>query len=295
MTQPRFARLARILPVCGLALLSGCSSFPLFDTRGPIGEREITIIVIAFCVMMIVVLPVFVMTFLFAWRYRASNLKAIYAPHWGRSFKIDLMMWLVPAVIVAALGGLEWQATHTLNPYRPLTSTADPVEIDAVALNWKWLFIYPAEHVATVNQLVFPARVPVSFRLTSATVMTSFFIPNLGSQIYAMPGMRTKLNLLANRPGIYTGRNYQYSGNGFSWMQFEVRVASRRQFRVWLAAVRRSPHTLDAAALRQLERPSINAPVAYYSSIPPHLFAYFIALFHGRPTLPSTLVRNGER
>jgi cytochrome o ubiquinol oxidase subunit 2 len=248
----------------------------LFNPAGPIGADERTVILTAIGLMLIVVVPVIVMTFVFARRYRASNPRATYAPKWARSRKIEAVVWLVPAVIVSALGVLTWKTTHAVSPYRPLASDQRPIDVDAIAMNWKWLFIYPGQHIATVNQLVIPTNVPVSFRLTSQTVMASFFIPRLGSQIYAMPGMRTKLHLVADRPGTFIGRNYQFSGRGYSWMRFKTIATSRKNFDRWVRAVRQSGRRLDPTTLKKLERPSVANPVTYYASVSPHLFARII-------------------
>lgn len=249
---------------------------PLLAPSGPVGAAEKTVFLSAFALMLIVVIPVFAMLFYFAWRYRASNKRATYAPRWAYSGRIELVVWLVPALIVATLGYLTWTTTHALSPYRPLASAARPIRVDAVALNWKWLFIYPDQHIATVNALVVPTHVPVSFRLTSNTVMTSFFIPRLGSQIYAMPGMRTKLHLMADVPGTYAGRNFQFSGRGYSAMQFTVRAVSKQAFDQWVAKVKSGKTRLDTAALTRLERPSVANAAAYYAAIEPHLFDYVI-------------------
>ena len=245
-------------------------------SAGPIASEEKTVILIALGLMLIPVVPVIVMTFWFSWRYRASNKKATYAPKWAHSGKIEFVVWLVPALIVTGLGILDWQSSHALSPYRPIASTQKPLHIDVVAMDWKWLFIYPDQHIATVNRLVIPTNVPVSFRLTSNSVMTSFFIPRLGTQIYAMPGMRTKLHLMADKAGTYMGRNFQLSGIGYSWMQFKTIATSQAKFADWVNKVKQSPQRLDVATLTALQKPSIANPVTYYASAPPQLFDLFI-------------------
>lgn len=256
--------------------------FSLLASAGPIGADEKTLILTTIGLMLIVVIPVIAMTFMFARRYRASNTHATYAPKWASSRKIEAVVWLVPIAIVAVLGVLAWQKTHMLNPYRPLVaartpaSTQRPIDVDVIALDWKWLFIYPDQHIATVNQLVIPTGVPVSFRLTSDDVLSSFFIPQLGSQIYAMPGMQTKLHLEADRPGTFMGRDYQFSGPGYSWMQFKTVATSKKDFDRWVNEVKGSGGRLDPATLKELERPSIANPIAHYASVSPHLFAGII-------------------
>ena len=273
----KFRSIAKLAPLFGAVLLGGCSrNMVLLNPDGPVGTAEKNVILIALALMLIVVVPVIAMTFFFAWRYRASNKKATYAPKWAHSYKVEAVVWLVPAVIVAALGTLAWQATHDLSPYEPLASAQKPVRIEAIALDWKWLFIYPDQHIATVNQIVFPANRPVSFRLTSDAVMTAFFIPKLGSMIYAMPGMQTKLNLEADKAGTYIGRNFQLSGKGYSWMKFQAVATSPENFAAWIKQVKAAPQKLDATTLAALEKPSIANPVAHYASVPSGVFDQII-------------------
>jgi cytochrome o ubiquinol oxidase subunit II len=269
--------LVRLLPLSAVLLLSGCQ-WVVLDPKGPIGLQERSIIITATVLMLLVVVPVIALILLFAWRYRASNDKADYRPDWSHSNRIEAVVWLIPCLIIAALGVITWRSSHTLDPYRPLDSKVEPIRIDAVALDWKWLFIYPDQKVATVNQVAFPANVPVEFHITSATVMNAFFIPQLGSQIYAMAGMQTQLHLLANEPGTYQGLSSNYSGDGFSGMTFKaIALPSRQGFEAWLAQVKASQQTLGATAYEQLARPSENNPVAYYSQVQPNLFADIVA------------------
>jgi cytochrome o ubiquinol oxidase subunit 2 len=258
--------------LCLAVLLSGCSSIPLLDPKGPVGTSELHDIVVAFALMLIVVIPVIFMALWFPRKYRASNTNAEYDPKWSHSVKIDLVTWLIPAAIVLALGTLTWKETHRLDPFKPIDPSVRPINIEAVSLDWKWLFIYPDQNIATVNRLVLPANVPVSFRITSDTVMTSFFIPQLGSQIYAMAGMQTRLHLLADTPGVYFGQNQQYSGRGYSEMNFKVSVASLNQFNAWVQKVKQSPDRLDLARFREISKPGIDFPVASYSWVEQGLF-----------------------
>lgn len=267
-------RIPRTL-VCGIALsLGGCAlrHAPVLDPKGPIALAERDLLLTALAVMLIVVIPVFVMTFLFAARYRASNAKARYEPEWSSSSGIEAIVWLVPALIVIALGALLWNGTHRLDPYRGLASDEAPLEIQVVAQDWKWLFIYPDQNIATVNELAFPSGVPVSLRITSDTVMNAFYVPALSGQIYAMAGMQTRLNFLADEPGRFAGRNTQYSGDGFADQHFAAIALSREGFEAWAARVARSPDRLDAAAYEALAAPSIAHPVTYYSAPEPGLF-----------------------
>jgi cytochrome o ubiquinol oxidase subunit 2 len=244
----------------------------LLDPKGPVGDAERFVIAAAFVLMLIVVLPVFVMLFWFSRRYRASNTKAVYTPKWSYSGKIDLVIWLVPVAIVTVLGMLAWSQTHRLDPYRPIQPGVEPVSIEVVSMDWKWLFIYPDHDIATVNRLVFPVGVPLSFRLTSETVLTSFFIPQLGSQIYAMPGRQTRLHLIADEPGTYAGHNQQFSGRGYADMHFKAIAVSREQFEAWVQKTRQSPDKLDLAQYEVLAKPSVGNPVTSFSSVKPALF-----------------------
>ena len=277
MDRPARRRIARILPLAAVLLLSGCR-WAVLDPKGPIGLEERSIILTATVLMLIVVVPVIALILIFAWRYRASNEKAEYRPNWAHSGRIEAVVWLIPCVIVAALGVITWRSSHSLDPYRPLASKVKPIRIDAVALDWKWLFIYPDQKVATVNEVAFPANVPVEFHITSATVMNAFFIPQLGSQIYAMAGMQTQLHLLASEPGTYQGLSSNYSGEGFSGMTFKaIAEPSRQGFAAWLAKVGASRERLGATAYERLARPSESNPVAYYSQVRPDLFADIVA------------------
>ena len=282
----------KLLGYCSLIpllFLGGCSvsGFPLLDPQGPIGHSEFNLIVTAFLIMLIPVLPVIGMTFWFAWRYRATRRETAPTPGWPEH-KIELVVWAVPTVIVIALGVLTWVTTHRLDPYKSIASPAKPIQIEAIALNWKWLFIYPDEHIATVNQLVIPVNVPVNFRLTSDTVMASLFIPRLGSQVYAMAGMQTRLHLLASQPGSYRGMNSQFSGAGFPGMHFRVIASSQGDYQAWLKQVRQTGSALNLARFKQLAQPSAHSPVSYFASVqPPDLFDQVMRTF--KPMQPGAM------
>jgi len=263
--------------VClGAFLLGGCDRMILLDPKGPIGETERFVILTAFGLMLLVIVPVIIMALWFPWKYRETNTEAVYAPKWSHSKTIEWIVWTIPAVIVTVLSILIWQTTHRLDPYKPIETGVAPMRIEAISLDWKWLFIYPDLGVASVNELVFPARVPLSFRITSASVMTSFFIPQLGSQIYAMGGMQTRLHLLADEPGTYAGQNQQYSGLGYTEMSFEAIATSAEDFSAWAAKVKQSPDILDLSRMDDLEKPSVADPVRYFSSVAPGLFDHIL-------------------
>jgi len=273
MKRKIYSGLTGLLSLGAMTCLGGCSTILLFDPKGPIGESERFLIIAAIALMAIVVIPVFIMAFWFPLKYRASNTEANYQPKWSYSGKIDLVMWAVPFAIVTVLAILAWTRTHELDPYKPIHAAEKPINIEAVSLDWKWLFIYPDQNIATVNQITFPVNVPVSFKLTSDTVMTSFFIPQLGSQMYAMGGMQTRLHLLADKPGTYAGQNNQISGVGYVNMHFKAQAVSREEFQAWVQKVRQSPDKLDLDRYEQLTKPSDGYyPVTHFSAVKPDLF-----------------------
>jgi cytochrome o ubiquinol oxidase subunit 2 len=260
-------------------LLGGCSNLLVLEPKGPIGDAERVLILQSIGLMLIVAVPVIAMSIIIPWRYRATNTKATYAPGWTHSNRVEAVVWLVPTLIVAALGFLVWTSTHRLDPYKPIVSDVPPLEVEAVSLNWKWLFIYPRLGIATLNQLVFPTNTPLSLRITSDSVMTAFFVPQLGSQIYAMAGMETKLNLEADETGKYLGENTQYSGSGYSYMNFDAMATSREDFDRWVEKVKRSPEVLNKGRLAEIEKPSARMPVEHFSSVTPKLFEAIIAKY----------------
>jgi cytochrome o ubiquinol oxidase subunit 2 len=243
----------------------------VLDPQGPIGAAERLILVNATVVMLAVIVPVIVLTLGFAWWFRAGNARARYLPDWEYSGPVELVVWSIPALVVVFLGGMAWISTHDLDPPRPLASAEKPIDIQVVSLDWKWLFIYPAEGVASVNRLAVPAGRPLQFSITSASVMNSFFVPQLGSQIYAMAGMTTRLVLQADRPGTYTGRSVQYSGSGFSDMRFDVVALEPAAFDDWLRKTRETGGILDSSSYGALARPGTAQP-STWGAVAPGLF-----------------------
>lgn len=266
------------IPIAGF-FLSGCSPLPLLAPKGPIGEAERFVILASFSLMLIVVIPVFIMIVWFPWKYRATNPNAAYRPKWSYSKKIDLTIWLVPVAVTTILGVLSWVSAHRLDPYKPIAPEVKPIAIQAVALDWKWLFVYPDYGVASVNRLVFPAGAPLRFAITSDSVMASFFIPPLGSQIYAMAGRRTRLNLMADQPGTYHGHNQQFSGKGYADMHFQALATSSEQFSAWLREAGRSADKLDLKRYEELAEPSTAYPATLFSSVAPGLFDHILGKY----------------
>jgi cytochrome o ubiquinol oxidase subunit II len=280
----RGSAIRRWLVVCAAAtLLASCQSAGVLDPQGPIAAQERLLLINTTEIMLVVVVPVIVMTLGFAWWYRASNSRANHSPDWAYQGGIELVIWAIPALVVILLGGVEWISSHQLDPRAALASDKKPLDVDVVSLNWKWLFIYPDQGIAAVNELVIPAGTPVAFRLTSATVMDSFFVPQLGSQIYTMGGMTTHLHLLADMPGDYPGISAQFSGDGFSDMRFVVKAVPAGAFADWVAKVRGAGPALDDAAYARLAKPSHAVPPTTYRSVVPKLFESIVALTKGGP------------
>jgi cytochrome o ubiquinol oxidase subunit 2 len=216
-------------------------------------------------------------TIAFAWWFRRGNKKAVYRPDWEYSGAIEMVVWAIPALTIMLLGGIAWIGSHDLDPAKPLKSTVPPVKVEVVSLDWKWLFIYPDQGIATVNQLVVPAGTPVTFRLTSATVWNVFFVPQMGTMIYTMPRMTTRLNLEADRQGTFNGLSAHFSGDGFPGMQFQVHSLPPDQFVMWAQGARGSGQVLDAAGYTQLEKPSSYVKPMTYGAVAPGLFDAIVA------------------
>jgi cytochrome o ubiquinol oxidase subunit 2 len=276
------------------ALLTGCG-WAVLDPRGPVGHEDRTILIDSLAIMLAIVVPTIVATVAFAWWYRASNTRARYLPDWEFSGAIEIVVWSIPAMVIILLGGVAWIGSHELDPARPLdaapgAAAREPLEIQVVSLDWKWLFIYPREGVASVNEVVVPAGVPLRFSITSASVWNVFFVPRLGSMIYAMNGMRTTLNLRADEPGTFAGLSAHFSGDGFSDMHFALRSVSADAFEAWARDAKGSGRTLDAAAYGALARQGTVAP-STFGAVAPGLFDQ--VLRHEIPPGPGPAVERG--
>jgi cytochrome o ubiquinol oxidase subunit 2 len=243
----------------------------VLDPAGPVGAGERIILLDSVAIMLAIVIPVMACTLFVAWWFRASNRRAQYRPQWRYSGRLELLVWSIPALIVLFLGGIAWESSHALDPAKRLTSEAKPLEVQVVSLDWRWLFIYPQQHAASLNRLMIPAGTPIHFQLTSATVMNSFFVPRLGSQIYTMAGMATDLYLRADEPGEYAGISAQFSGDGFSDMRFTVSAVPPAQFQAWAAGLHDAP-PLDAAAYAALAAAHTTGGAATYGSVSEGLF-----------------------
>jgi cytochrome o ubiquinol oxidase subunit 2 len=260
------------IALAGLPVLTLTSCVGVLDPIGPVGAGDSQILIDALVVMLAIVIPTIGLAFWMAWRYRASNTKADYRPYWSYSGRIEAIVWSIPILTITFIGGLIWIGSYRLDPFKPLPSKTPPVEVEVVALDWKWLFIYPQQGIATVNQLVAPAGAPLHFQITSASVFNVFFIPRLGSMIYAMPGMVSQLYLQADRPAVLFGQSSHFSGDGFSDMRFQVESVTPADFAAWAARARNAGPTLDERAYAQLARQSQNVKPFTYRAIDPHLF-----------------------
>jgi cytochrome o ubiquinol oxidase subunit 2 len=251
--------------------LASCDEGVL-DPHGPVGNAERIILYNATAIMLAVIVPVIVLTLVFAWWFRAKNSRALYRPDWEYSGRIEMIIWCIPALVILFLGGIAWTGSHDLDPPVPLQEATAPLDIEVISLDWRWLFIYPREGIASLNRLVVPAGTPLRFRLTSTTVMNSFFVPQLGSQIYAMPNMVTRLNLEADQPGTFEGLSAQFSGDGFSDMRFDVVATETKAFTEWVEATKTQGGVLDARSFEELVKPAKADGVRTYARVTEGLF-----------------------
>ena len=266
----------------------------VFDPQGPIAGQERNLIILAVLLMLLIAVPMLILLYTFAWKYRAGNKKAKYDPeHVGNLWK-QLAWWAIPAALIAVIAVINWKSTHALDPYKPITSSNPPLTIQVVALEWKWLFFYPAQGIATVNYIQFPEQTPVHFELTADAPMSSFWIPQLGSQIYAMTAMQTQLDLEASSTGEYVGKDTEINGAGYAGMTFVARSTSQADFDAWVAAVKNSSNTLTMDEYNNtLLPPSTYVPEAFYSSVPPGLYDTILMKYMIPPGASSTPAASG--
>jgi len=259
-----------------LSVYIGTHNMGVFNPKGVIALAEMNLIVKTTLLMLIVVIPVFIMLGVFSWRYRAGNTKAKYTPDWHSNIVLEIIWWTIPIIIIVFIARMTWVSSHELDPFRPIVSNVPPITIQVVALDWKWLFIYPEQNIATVNFVQFPEDTPINFRITGDAPMNSFWIPQLAGQIYAMAGMDTALHVMADESGEYMGVSSNYSGYGFSGMKFTAKATSREEFDLWAETVRQSPDALSSEEYEKLAKKSRNNDVAYYSSAEDGLYGKII-------------------
>lgn len=245
--------------------LSGCN-WIILDPKGLVAVAEKNILILSVVLMLFVVIPVIVMAIAFAWHFREGNPNARYAPEWSHNTLLEVVWWTIPCIIIASLGFVTWVSSHNLDPFKPIETGESPIRIQVVALEWKWLFIYPDQHIASLNFVQFPVNKPVEFSITSTGPMNSFQIPQLAGQIYAMAGMESKLHLIANELGDYRGLSTNFSGEGFSDMKFTVHVSSEKEFDQWVQTVQKKSNSLTLKAYSELAKPSINKAPIYYKT-----------------------------
>ena len=279
-TALRPLRLAPLL--LGSLALSGCD-LVVMKPSGFVAQQQANLIITATLLMLLIIVPVIFLTLYFAWRYRASNAAADYQPDWDHSTRLELLIWGAPLLIIIVLGSITWVSTHKLDPYRPLDridakrevpADMKPLVVQVVALDWKWLFLYPEQGVASVNELAVPVDRPVQFRITASTVMNAFYVPEMAGMIYAMPAMETQLHGVLNKPGQFRGLSANYSGDGFSGMRFDVRSLPAADFDRWVEQARQGGQgKLTREAYLELEKPSHRVPVAHYAAVEQGLYS----------------------
>lgn len=248
----------------------------VLNPKGIIGLKQRELLIVASSLMLIVVVPVFFLTLFFAWKYRESNDKSKYTPEWSHSYVAESAWWGVPFAIIIALAIITWKSTHDLSPFKPLDSDVKPLKIQVVALDWKWLFIYPEEGIATINYIQFPVDTPISFEITADAPMNSFWIPQLGGQIYAMPSMRSRLHLIANEAGTYRGASANISGKGFAGMIFWAKASSQSEYNDWVREVKSSSKSLNIKEYQSLVAPTEDVPKTYYHLQSQNLFDWIL-------------------
>lgn len=271
------------------SLLAGCSKLVVLNPAGDVAAQQGDLVVVATVLMLLIIVPVIALTLWFAWRYRQGSRHAEtdYAPDWHHSTKLELVIWAAPLVIIIALGAITWITTHKLDPYRPLDrisaqkalpENVKPLEVQVVSLDWKWLFVLPEQGIATVNELAAPVDRPIRFTLTSSSTMNAFYVPDLAGMIYTMPGMRTELNAVINKPGVFRGLSSHYSGSGFSGMSFRFHGLSGQDFDQWVARAKAEGQPLTRASYLALAQPSERHPVQRFSSVEAGLFERVVNL-----------------
>ncbi len=273
-------RLLKVMLLGSLLTLGACD-WALFDPKGPVAAQQSELIIWSALIMLLVVVPVIIMSIWFPIQFRASNEKSDYQPNWEHSNLIELVVGSIPLAIIIVLGTITYKTSHSMDPRTPLESDRDTMVVQVVAMDWKWLFIYPEYEIATVNEMAMPVDTPVEFLVTSDTVMNSFFIPQLGTQIYAMSGMENRVHLMASEEGIYPGMSANYSGFGFSGMKFNAIATDDAGFAAWVESVKQSPNVLTDERFKQLQEKTRDVKPMHFSSVNPLLFSNIIEHYTG--------------
>jgi len=281
----KFAKVSIIVISIGLAIIgiiafaASKGSMAVLAPEGTIADQQRDLIVFATLLMLVIVVPVFALLIGISWRYRASNKKAKYAPDWDRNRLAEVAWWGFPILIIIILASVAWVSSHKLDPYRKIEADAKPLTVQVVALQWKWLFIYPEQNIATVNYLQIPEKTPINLEITSDGPMNSFWIPQLGGQIYAMAGMQTQLNLMADKTGTFQGSSANLSGEGFAGMKFETKSTNQADFDTWVASVKNGDNILNEEHYEKLSAKSENNPPTFYANVSNDLFKHIVDSF----------------
>ena len=276
-------------------LLSSCENLAVLNPKGIIAKSEMHLLIDATLLMLIVVIPVIILTFVIVWKYRASNKNAKYTPDKAHSTILEIVCWSIPGIIILILATITWISSHKLDPYRPLDTKSKPLVIQAIALDWRWMFVYPEQHIATINYIQIPVHKQIKFLITADAPMNSLEIPQLAGQIYAMTGMQTKLHLMANEAGVYRGLSTNYSGDGFANMVFWVHAGSEQQFAKWVQKVQRSPRRLTMAAYNEVAKPSKDSSAQFFSAPAKNLFNRVIMKYMMPPSSKSSMMKHDSK
>jgi cytochrome o ubiquinol oxidase subunit 2 len=270
------------LLLCGFSILLYClsrdNSIPVLQPSGQIASKQKSLIIFASLLSLVVVIPVFSLTGYIAWKYRTEK-RSEHLPDWENSRKLEAIWWGIPIALITILSVVIWKSSHSLDPYKPIVSAKAPITVQVVALDWKWLFIFPDQKIATVNYIEIPENTPIDFSVTSDAPMNSFWIPELGGQIYAMAGMETHLNLIADHAGLFDGASANISGAGFSGMKFKIKATSDKGFDEWVNLVKQAPKNLTMDEYSLLSKPSSNYPASYYAMVDEKLYDSVISKY----------------
>lgn len=280
--------------LCAL-FFQNLNSLAVLNPAGEIASKQKNLLVFTLLLSLVVVIPVFVMTFWFAWKYRETNSTAKYSPDWDHSLVAEAVWWTVPLILILILAGITYQSSHQLDPFKPLNSSKQPLTIQVIAMDWKWLFIYPDQNIASLNYVQFPKATPVKFEITSDAPMNSFWIPQLGGQIYAMSGMSTHLNLMADNTGLYRGSSANISGRGFAGMNFYARSSTDAEFDKWVTRAKESPNELYWHQYLALSKPSQNNLPKLYSKVDPSLYDTIVMKYMPGVSQSASLISEDSR
>lgn len=291
----KVAAIVSLLLIVAIAAISvKDSTFAVLEPKGWIAQQQYDLLVFTVLLSLVIIVPVFSLLGFIVWRYREGNKKATYKPEWGGNIGLELVWWGIPLVLIVILAVVTWQSSHALDPYKPLNSTKQPLRVQVIALQWKWLFVYPDQGIASVNYLRIPEDRPINFEITADAPMNSFWIPQLGGQVYAMNGMSTKLHLIADRPGTYDGMSANISGEGFADMKFVTEATSQKDFDNWVKYNKKNTRPLTLQAYGTLAQPSIQKKPSIYTTTDFDVYSGVIDKYmKPTPITPTTPMHEG--